>query len=71
MKRVCVGCKWAEWQMTGGVKPRIKHNVQGSCRYPLPELLLPLSVPFQHSLRKSGIWTDEEGDCPVREEPSK
>lgn len=69
--KTCTTCRYSEFDMTNGTRPRPKRDQRGSCHWPVPAVpVLPLSITERYGyspqdmFRKSGIWPKLEG-CPV------
>lgn len=46
MPNSCLNCRWASWQMTAHIPPRINPNKYGDCSYRVGPLLVPKSVDY-------------------------
>lgn len=71
INQTCKTCRWSEFQMTDGIKPRIKQRVAGKCLWPVPPPVpMPLSITgwgdAAHLKCRLNIWPDYQ-NCPVWE----
>ena len=69
-QNICINCKWAQWQMTKHLPPRVKPRKSGLCLYPLSRVAVPFimerTVGFSET-PYAAIWPDFTTPCRVWE----